>query len=66
MSAAMMSPRELAEHLDVPESTVYSWRTRGGGPPGMRVGRHVRYRRCDVEAWLDRQLRAEQNAPGAA
>ncbi len=26
-----------------------------GTAPRFRVGRHVRYRRADVEAWLERQ-----------
>jgi hypothetical protein len=37
----------------VPPRTVYNWRTRGLGPRGIRVGRHVRYRLADVDAWLD-------------
>jgi len=49
----LLSPAALAEYLDVPIATVYRWRSRGDGPPGIRVGRHVRYRRRDVEAWLD-------------
>lgn len=49
---ALWSPADLAQYLGVPVATVYTWRTRGGGPPGMRVGRHVRYRPQDVEAWL--------------
>lgn len=51
----LLSPAALAEYLDVPIATVYRWRSRGDGPPGIRVGRHVRYRRRDVEAWLDSQ-----------
>lgn len=44
---------ELAAYLSVPVSTLYVWRTNGDGPRGMKVGRHVRYRPEDVEAWLD-------------
>lgn len=46
-------PQTLAEYLNVPVATVYKWRYEGTGPPGIKVGRHVRYRRGDVEAWLD-------------
>ena len=42
-------PREL---LGVPVDTLYGWRHRGEGPRGYRIGRHVRYRRASVEAWL--------------
>ncbi len=51
-SERMMSLAELSEMLDVPLNTVYGWRYRGEGPVGYRVGKHVRSRRCDVEAWL--------------
>jgi len=49
------SPENLAAELDVPIATVYRWRTEGKGPVGHRIGRHVRYRRSDVEAWLRSQ-----------
>ena len=48
----IMSPAGLAEYLHVPLNTVYAWRARGDGPRGARVGKHVRYRKCDVDAWL--------------
>lgn len=51
----LRSPEQLAEYLGVPLATVYRWRTRGGGPRGVKVGRHVRYRDRDVEAWLESQ-----------
>lgn len=51
----LLSPAQLAEYLGVPRQSVYAWRHRGLGPPGMRVGRHVRYRLADVERWLDAQ-----------
>lgn len=38
----LLSPTELAGCLAVPVQTIYQWRHRGEGPPGYRVGRHVR------------------------
>jgi len=58
----MMSPAELAALVQVPIGTVYAWRWRGGGPPGIRVGRHVRYRRRDVERWLEERA-AQESKP---
>jgi excisionase family DNA binding protein len=49
----MMSPYDVASYLGVPLRTVYRWRTRGDGPRGYRIGRHVRYRYEDVELWLE-------------
>lgn len=53
-STALLSPTELAEYLKMPVKTIYNWRSAGEGPRGIRVGRHVRYRQTDVDAWLDR------------
>lgn len=52
----LLSPTELAEYLKIPVKTIYNWRSEGTGPRGIRVGRHVRFRRTDIEAWLDRNV----------
>lgn len=49
----LMSAEEVAAFLNVPVATLYQWRHHGVGPRGMRVGRHLRYRRQELEAWLD-------------
>jgi excisionase family DNA binding protein len=51
----LMSPTDLSQMLDIPLRTLYRWRYKGDGPVGYRVGRHVRYRREAVEAWLEQQ-----------
>lgn len=56
MDERLWSPRDLAEYLQVPLGTVYRWNSMGGGPPVLRVGRHVRYRPADVERWLVERL----------
>lgn len=50
-----LSPEQLAEYLSVPLATVYRWRAWHVGPHGLRVGRHVRYRVADIDAWLEEQ-----------
>jgi excisionase family DNA binding protein len=54
-----LSPQGLADYLGVPVGTVYQWRYRGVGPRGSSVGRHVRYRRRDVDAWLEQQAQQQ-------
>ncbi|MEU1892764.1 helix-turn-helix transcriptional regulator [Streptomyces pristinaespiralis] len=51
----LWSPEDLARYLSVPVKTVYSWNYQGTGPKYSRVGRHVRYRPDDVDAWLAAQ-----------
>jgi len=52
----LLTIEQLADVLQIPKQTLYRWRSEGSGPRGMRVGRHVRYRRTDVEAWLDERV----------
>lgn len=43
----------VAKELNCEVKTLQAWRCRGGGPPWIRVGRLVRYRPQDVEAWIE-------------
>jgi excisionase family DNA binding protein len=54
----LLSVEDLADYLEVPVATVYAWRYRRQGPPGFRVGRHLRFRRSDIEQWIAEQLAA--------
>ncbi|HKY77757.1 MAG TPA: helix-turn-helix domain-containing protein [Acidimicrobiia bacterium] len=49
----LMTIEEVGVYLQVPIRTLYDWRHKGCGPRGMRVGRYVRYRRAEVDVWLD-------------
>jgi hypothetical protein len=46
---------EVAEYLAVPVNTLRYWRTLGRGPRCSRLGKHLRYRAGDVQAWVDSQ-----------
>lgn len=48
----LLTPQEVAAYLQIPRQTLYAWRNRRTGPPGIRVGRHLRYRRSDLLSWL--------------
>lgn len=51
----LLTTEEVAAWLRVPAETVRIWRKRNRGPKSIPVGRHRRYRRADVEAWLRMQ-----------
>lgn len=51
----LLTAQELADLARVPLSTVYRWNHTRSGPRVIHVGKHARYRRADVEAWLERQ-----------
>jgi excisionase family DNA binding protein len=44
--------RRLCEILGISSVTATKWRAKAKGPPFIKVGRLVRYRRSDVDAWL--------------
>lgn len=54
----LLTLADLADYLQVPRKTLYVWRHKGSGPRGVKVGKHIRYRMADVEAWLDQQAEA--------
>jgi excisionase family DNA binding protein len=49
----LLTVDDLANQLNVPVATIYAWRYRRQGPPGFRVGKHLRYRHGDVEKWVN-------------
>ncbi|HUF16160.1 MAG TPA: helix-turn-helix domain-containing protein [Acidimicrobiia bacterium] len=57
----LLSVQELSDYLGVPVATLYQWRYRREGPPGFRVGRHVRYCWSDVEGWIEQQVKASKS-----
>lgn len=57
-----LTPEDIAAMFAVPIETVYHWRKQRTGPPGFRVGRHVRYDPAAVRAWVTRQEAADPAA----
>jgi Helix-turn-helix domain len=49
-----MLPEDAASDYlgDVPERTLRQWRYLGKGPAYVKVGRHVRYLRSDLDAFV--------------
>jgi predicted DNA-binding transcriptional regulator AlpA len=52
----LLTPAQVVELLSVGSTrSLESWRRRGEGPPFVRVGKQVRYRASDLQAWLAAQ-----------
>jgi excisionase family DNA binding protein len=49
----------LADRLGVSRSTLQSWRYSGRGPRYIKVGRLIRYRNADIDAYLHVNSRGE-------
>lgn len=51
----LLSIKEVADIVRVPEATLRYWRHLGTGPHSFRIGRSVRYWRTEVFHWLEEQ-----------
>ena len=48
----LIDEKRLCADLGISSVTATKWRARAEGPRFIKVGRLVRYRRSDVDAWL--------------
>ena len=56
--ADLLDEKSAAAILDVSPGTLSVWRSTGRyNLPFLKVGRKVRYRRSDLEAWIQSRLR---------
>ncbi|MGC2853841.1 helix-turn-helix domain-containing protein [Novispirillum sp. DQ9] len=52
-TSSLLTPKEVASILRVSEKTLKNWRSLRLGPPFIKVGGVVRYRRRSVDRWLE-------------
>tara|TARA_Y100001970_G_scaffold225716_1_gene278861 strand:+ start:4419 stop:4862 length:444 start_codon:yes stop_codon:yes gene_type:complete len=52
---------DLCELLSVTPKTVTSWRYRGVGPASFKAGKHVRYKRSDIDTWIEQNKCTPKN-----
>ena len=53
-----LTPKQTAQMLNVPEATLSVWRcTNRVVLPFFKLGHHVRYRRVDLEQFINKNLR---------
>lgn len=57
----LLNVKQVARYLQLKESTIYSW-AQDGKIPAIKIGRTWRFRRADLDAWLERHLKAEEEA----
>jgi excisionase family DNA binding protein len=59
----MFMTDQAAEYLALKKSTLECWRSRGGGPPFVKYGRAVRYRKEDLDQFIIERLRNNSSGP---
>jgi excisionase family DNA binding protein len=53
-SSTLLTRQQAAEYLGVRAQTLAAWASsKRYGLPMIRVGRSIRYRRADLDRWLD-------------
>lgn len=59
MEQNLLDEKQAAEFLTCEPGTLSVWRSTGRYQiPFVKVGRRVRYKRADLEAWLESRTRA--------
>jgi excisionase family DNA binding protein len=61
-----MTRTEAARYLKLGESTLAKYFVSGDSPPAAKIGRSVRYRKTDLDAWMVGRLRRSTADTGAA
>ena len=52
----VLSARQSGSYLGCSESVLRLWRSQGKGPRYFRAGKLVRYRKTDLDAWIEARL----------
>jgi predicted DNA-binding transcriptional regulator AlpA len=52
---ALLDTNTVAREYGVSPVTLRKWRMTGAGPRFVRLGRAVRYRRAELDAWLSKR-----------
>jgi excisionase family DNA binding protein len=53
----LLNVKQVAQYLQLKESTIYSW-AQDGKIPAIKIGRTWRFRRADLDDWLEQHLQA--------
>lgn len=58
LSRQPLTTVQVSEQTSIPAATLRYWRSAGIGPKSFKLGRVVRYRPEDVDAWMQAQYEA--------
>ena len=54
-----LTPKQAAKYVGISEGALRLWRSEGKGPRHFRAGEKlVRYRRADLDSWIEARLSA--------
>lgn len=65
-SFCLLTEVDASQILNLKVTTLRRWRWSGEGPPHIKLGGAVRYRRSDLEAYIEAQRRTSTSDTGEA
>ena len=65
MSDRFFTPETLSKELEITMSTLAKWRLYGGGPRYAKMGKNIRYEKCDVDEWVENNKRRTTSCEAA-
>jgi len=64
MDTDLMTLKDLAEYLKMSDRTLYGYAQKGL-LPGIKIGSAWRFRKADIDQWLDEQRRLTEQSTSA-
>jgi predicted DNA-binding transcriptional regulator AlpA len=64
-SMPLLNQREAADFLRLSQRTLERFRLTGDGPPYVKAGRRVAYRREDLDRWIADRVRTSTSGRAA-
>jgi predicted DNA-binding transcriptional regulator AlpA len=61
----LLTTDKAAEYIGVTKKTMEWWRFTGAGPDFVKMSRLVRYRKKDIDAWVEARIRKSTSDRGA-
>ncbi|MCG6557637.1 helix-turn-helix domain-containing protein [Ruegeria sp. 1NDH52C] len=62
----LLSTKLLSRRWNIAPRTLERWRAEGRGPQFVRIGRHVRYRQTDIQAFEAKHIKTAGPVPTLA
>jgi excisionase family DNA binding protein len=60
----ILTLKELANYLKIAEKTLYGW-SQKGKIPGIKMGSAWRFRKADIDAWVEEQRQITEKSSTA-
>jgi excisionase family DNA binding protein len=58
----LLSIDEVSAYLGIPVDSLRRWRTQGTGPRAAKLGKHLRYRKDEVDRWVTEREKDSRRA----